>query len=132
RLLDLGRGEIHPSHDAADELVGGGGVQELARLLDAGNCLDQDRLLDTVVGQQRPQVVGAEWPPDRGQLVAHPRVFAARGVPEVVVGVDDHASSNGHSSSGMSAWKARTFSSTSATDRHPVSTVATAGCRSGN
>ena len=38
---------------------------------------------------------GANAPPDRGQLVGQPRVVGPGGVPEVVVGVDDHAVSAG-------------------------------------
>ena len=83
--------EIDPADDAGDELVRGRGREELARLVLARSRLHQDRAVDPVRGEQRPQVRGPERPADRRELVGHPRVRGPRGIPEVVVRVDgDH------------------------------------------
>jgi len=76
------------------------------------------------------EVVGAEASPQLCDLVRHPRVLRAGGVPEVLMRVDDHSTSS-HSASGMSSNDRRRSSATSAGVRQPTTIVFTAGCRSG-
>ena len=87
-LGQVRRGEVDPADDARDELVRRRGGEELARLAEARDRLHEDRAIDAVRREERPQILRSEAPPDRCERVGHPRIPGARRVPEVVVGVD--------------------------------------------
>ena len=80
-VSDLGGGQVDPADDPRDEVGRRGGLQELARFVDARDGLDEDRLVDAVVHQLGAQVIGRKRPPDGSELVAHPRIGAAHRVP---------------------------------------------------
>ena len=83
-------GQVHPADHAGDELVFRGGLEELARLLQARDSLDDHRSVDAVRVEQRLQVARVEAPANRGQVIPHPRILAVGGIPEMVVGIDHH------------------------------------------
>ena len=93
--------------------------------------------------QERRQVDRPERTSDRGELVGQPRVVAAAGVPEVVVGVDDHGTgasaasspsdrSSAQSDAGMWRAIAAGYSSRWSMRRTPATSEVTAGWASGN
>ena len=72
-------GQIDPADHAADERDGRRGREELARLVEARDRLDQDRAVDAGGGQLRGEVIRAEPSVDGGQVGRQPRVVGAAG-----------------------------------------------------
>src|SRR5581483_342121 len=132
RALEIGelRGDVARQVDPADDAEDERRVEreQLARLVERVARLDDDRAVDAVAAQQRLEVLRAVA---AAEVVRQPRIVSGLGIPEVLVRVDDHASS-AHSASGTSTPASRTSSSTSAGVRQPTSVVATAACRPGN
>src|SRR4029077_3096024 len=112
RFADGRLGQVDPSDHPGDEIGAGGGDEKLAGLVHAGDRLDQDGPIDAGGRQQGPEVLRPETTPDARQLVAHPWVIAARGIPEVVVRVDYHWSSGVGASNGKSPWAFRSCHNT--------------------
>ena len=145
RVGDAGIGQVDPPDDPPDERCRGCRGQELAGLVEARAGLDEDGRVDAGGGQRRCEVGRRERPSDGCELVGEPRVVRPGGVPDVVVGVDDHrcgtgasaamrpsARSSSQRSAGMGWARRAGYSSRCATERTPATRVVTAGWAIGN
>ena len=92
-------GEVDPADDAEHEGGRRGRLEEPACLVECGTCLDEHRSADAVLAQQRREVVWAEGATDRRELIRQPGVVGERGIPEVLVRVDDQMTSRSGTSS---------------------------------
>src|SRR4029077_12568268 len=148
RLDRMGIREVDPSDHPREEVRDGGGRQQVAGFVQARAGLDHDAAVHAAPAELRREVHRAERPSNLRELVRHPWIGGARGIPEVMMRVDNHGRlddgtgavsrskpsvlSADQRSGGSSSSKSSMFSWGSATDRQPVRTQATAGWARGN
>jgi len=65
QLRHRGIREIHPTHDAGDEISLRRRLEKLACLVEAGDRLDKHRAIDVVLDQLGTKVIGSKGPADR-------------------------------------------------------------------
>ena len=83
--------EPAPRRDGADPLRLLDQVEHVVGVLVARRTLDEHRRSDAALCEQRLEVAWLERPIDHLVLLRHPRLRDERGVPKVMVGIDDHA-----------------------------------------
>jgi hypothetical protein len=91
----IGRAQIDPPDDTANEIVPIGQFQHPARLVDVLPDLHGHAPFKPKSLKQRSQVLGHEVAPEGGQLVGHPPMFGGIVLPEMLMRVDSSRGSGG-------------------------------------
>ncbi len=86
RPVHLRVGEIDPADHARDEVGPLGDGQELPRLLDVVDRLDEDRSVDPVGFEVGPEILRPKGPRNSG--VSQPWIGTSRRIPEMMMAVD--------------------------------------------
>ena len=132
-------GEIDPADDAEHERRRLRDCEQAPRLVERADCLYQHRASDTVLMESWSKIIRTEAAPNDCDVLGEKGILGDVRVPEMLVRVDDHAGTgaspgirpsarrSSQSPGGSFSSKSRTSSATSAGERHPARTHATAG-----
>src|SRR5207249_6965498 len=94
--------EVDPADHAGNECLLLREFQEPAGFLLTVGCLDDYRPVDTQIRQDAREIAGKIISSKDGDLRRHPRIVKARGLPKMLVSVDNQSRSNPPQT--LSAW----------------------------
>ena len=88
--VDVGRAQVDPSHDAADEVMAGGQVEEPLCFLEGLPGLHGNAALEAVLMEERLEVGGKKVAAQGGHGIVDPGIFDGVVLPKVLMSIDTH------------------------------------------